>query len=364
MILRILCTLAILAGLAAAPGAQQFQWEAGRSDWDLHGQIADQIEQMVDRLADSAERLADRLSHRAEHAADRAGARIERRTEDLRVRVESRIASHVHPRTDLWAMNDAGAREQSGINDDPCRDQDRHDDDYYRHCEVREQHLPAGPLTVDAGQNGGIRVEGWDGNDILVRAVVQASAREEADAKRLAGEVELRAGGGRVSATGPDRSMGRKEWWSVSYRISVPRRTDLDLNANNGGITIADVAGTIRFDTTNGGVRLSDVGGAVNGRTRNGGVRIALGGTQWDGEGLDVETSNGGVTLAIPEPYNAQLETRTVNGGFRFDYPLTLTGELSPRRGISTAVGSGGAPVRVRTTNGSLRIERRSGSAR
>ena len=183
--------------------------------------------------------------------------------------------------------------------------------------------LPAGPLTVDAGQNGGIRVEGWDGSDIRVRAVVQASAREEADAKRLASEVEVQAGGGRVSATGPRSQQRRREWWSVSYRISVPRRTDLDLNANNGGITIVNVAGTIRFDTTNGGVRLADVGGSVNGRTRNGGVRsrsAAPGGT------ATASTSrprNGGVTLSIPEPYNAQLETRTVNGGFRFDYPLT-----------------------------------------
>ena len=99
----------------------------------------------------------------------------------------------------------------------------------------------------------------------------------------------------------------------------MPRRTDLDLNTNNGGITIASVAGTIRFDTTNGGMRLADLGGAVTGRTRNGGLRVLLGGTQWDGEGLDVETSNGGVTLAIPDPYNAQLETRTHNGSFRFD---------------------------------------------
>jgi hypothetical protein len=213
---------------------------------------------------------------------------------------------------------------------------------------------------VDANPNGGIRVEGWDGNDILVRAVVQANGKDEATAKRLASEVEIRAGGGRVSATGPDRSgrVGR-EWWSVSYRISVPRRTDLDLSTNNGGISIANVAGTIRFETRNGGVRLADLGGAVTGRTSNGGLKVDLGGTAWDGAGLDVETSNGGVTLAIPEPYNAQLETRTSNGGFRFDYPLTLTGELSPRRGITTTIGSGGPPVRVRTTNGGLRIQRR-----
>jgi hypothetical protein len=366
MTLRILCTFAILVGLAAAPGAEQFRWDAGHGhDSDLAAHLAGRLEHLAERLADTVERIADRLSHRVEHTADRMASRLERDADRIRERVESRIERHVVTRTAREGLGRVGWLEQGAMTEDPCRENDRGDTDSYRHCEVREERLPAGPLTVDAGQNGGIRVEGWDGNEILVRAVVQASAREEADAKRLASGVEIRAGGGRVSATGPDRSStGTREWWSVSYRISVPRRTDLDLNATNGGVTIANVAGTIRFDTTNGGVRLADLGGAVTGRTRNGGVRIMLGGSQWEGAGLDVETSNGGVTLAIPEPYNAELETRTVNGGFRFDYPLTLTGELSPRRGISTTIGAGGAPVRVRTTNGGLRIERRGSSAR
>lgn len=106
-------------------------------------------------------------------------------------------------------------------------------------------------------------------------------------------------------------------------------------------------------------MRLSDIGGSVRGRTRNGGVTVALAGQRWDGDGLDVETTNGGVTLSIPDGYNADLETRTVNGSFRTDYPITIQGELNSRRGISTTLGSGGAPVRVRTTNGGLRINRR-----
>jgi hypothetical protein len=313
-------------------------------------------------MVDVAERVANRVSLGAERAADRLAARIERHVGRIQARVDSHVARHVD-RGHGHGDDTAGWLEQNRIDEDLCRDNDHWDDDRYRHCEVREARLPAGPLTVDAGRNGGVRVEGWDGGDILVRAIVQASAGNEADAKQLASGVEIQAGGGHVSARGPERSGGR-DWWSVSYRISVPRRTDLQLNASNGGISIAGVAGTIRFDTTNGGVRLADLAGSVTGRTRNGGLRVALGGSQWDGEGLDVETSNGGVTLAIPEQYNAQLETRTVNGGFRFDYPLTLTGELTPRRGISTTLGAGGAPVRVRTTNGGLRIERRSASAR
>ena len=74
----------------------------------------------------------------------------------------------------------------------------------------------------------------------------------------------------------------------MSYRINVPRKSDLELTAHNGGITITGV-----------------------------------------------------------------------NGGCRSDIPLTIQGELSSRRGISTQLGSGGPTVRVRTTNGGLKIHRR-----
>lgn len=360
MTLRILFTLAILAGLAAAPVAEQrFEWQAGHDGQGWADHLATQLERLADRVSRVADRVAERVSSRLERAADRVAARVERGVQDrVRVRVESRVEHRDRVRIER-RVEDAMERwfEQGSMSDDPCRDMDRWDDDDYRHCEVRDIRLPAGPLNVDANRNGGIRVEGWDGADVLVRAVVQARGRDEASAKQMAGQVEVQTGSGRVTAVGP--STGGREWWSVSYRISVPRRTDLDLSARNGGITIAGVTGAITFDTTNGGVRLSDLAGRVSGRTRNGGVRVALGGARWEGEGLDVETSNGGVTLSIPDPYDAQLETRTVNGRFRFDYPLTLTGELSPRRGVSTRLGGGGALVRVQTRNGGVKIERR-----
>ncbi|MGH9660535.1 MAG: DUF4097 family beta strand repeat-containing protein [Bryobacteraceae bacterium] len=222
---------------------------------------------------------------------------------------------------------------------------------------MRDQTMGAGPLTVDAGPNGGIQVEGWDRHEIRVQSIVRANARTEARAKELASSVQIQVGGGRVTASGPEN--GRREWWSVSYRINVPKKNDLDLIARNGGITISGVAGNLRFDTNNGGVKLTDLGGNVRGTTRNGGLTVALSGRGWEGDGIDVETTNGGVTVSVPEGYNAQLEARTQNGGFRTEYPITITGELNTRRGISTTLGAGGAPVRVRTTNGGVKIDRR-----
>ncbi|MEO7158527.1 MAG: DUF4097 family beta strand repeat-containing protein [Vicinamibacterales bacterium] len=348
--LTLLFTLAILVGMAAAPGAQTFRWEPnnGRND------VSERVRITIDRAQAAIERAHARLERQFESRV-KAQIRTRIRTETRVGRNLGRTLGRSIGRSVAYGDN-AGA--QIGRDADPCADNGRsRDNDNYRHCDVRESTLPAGALNVDAGQNGGIVIEGWDRNEIRVRAVVQGSASSASRAKELAGQVQVQSGGGRVYATGPDSD--RRESWSVSYRINVPRRNDLDLHASNGGITIVGVSGNMRFDTTNGGVKLQDIGGRVNGETRNGGLNVLLSGNQWDGEGLDVETSNGGVTLGIPDGYNAELETRTVNGGLRIDFPITVQGELTSRRGISTTLGSGGPLVRVRTTNGGVKIGRR-----
>lgn len=376
--LRILFTLAILVGLAAAPHAQTFRWEPNQhSDIRVRERVVinldrmqDSIERSMDRLGREMDRRVNRASRIAEQASRTAARRADsiqrqvqrrvdaqvRRQVQSEVRLHNRIVSSYGRRSYNNYGDNAGA--QVGTNEDPCRDRnyDR-DDDYRQHCEVRDSTMPAGPLNVDAGQNGGIQIEGWDRNEIRVRAIVQGSARSESRAREIAGQVQVQAGGGRAYATGPQ--LERREGWSVSYRINVPRKNDLDLRASNGGITIVGVTGNMRFDTTNGGVRLQDVGGRVNGETRNGGVNVLLNGNKWDGDGLDVETSNGGVTVQIPDGYNAEFETRTVNGSLRIDFPITLQGELTSRRGISTTLGAGGPLVRARTTNGGVKVSRR-----
>src|SRR5262245_8545991 len=89
-----LSTLAILAGLAAAPGAQPFVWEAGGANgWD--DRVSARIEVVVDRLAQSFAQLADRFSQQVEATADRAAARVERHTERIRERVDAHLARHL-----------------------------------------------------------------------------------------------------------------------------------------------------------------------------------------------------------------------------------------------------------------------------
>jgi DUF4097 and DUF4098 domain-containing protein YvlB len=81
---------------------------------------------------------------------------------------------------------------------------------------------------------------------------------------------------------------------------------------------------------------------------------VDLDGATWTGAGLDVETSNGGVRLRIPEQYSARLEVGTVNGGFNIDFPVMVQGRLD--REITANIGAGGPLIRVRTSNGGVKV--------
>ena len=236
-----------------------------------------------------------------------------------------------------------------------CRDYG--DDDRARHCEVRDVRLSRvdGRLTVDGRTNGGVWIRGWDRSEVLVRAKIQTWAETDAEARRLASAIRIRTDGGRIEAEESD--MGRRSGWSVSYDVYVPRRTDLDVRTHNGGISVEGVQGRIDVEALNGGVSLRDVQGEVRGGTTNGGVTLALDGDRWVGQGVDLETTNGGVTIVVPERYSARLETATVNGGMNVDFPITVQGMVGRR--LSTTLGSGGSLIRVRTTNGGVTLRRR-----
>jgi DUF4097 and DUF4098 domain-containing protein YvlB len=223
------------------------------------------------------------------------------------------------------------------------------------HCEIKEQTVPVGgTITVDARKNGGVSIKGWDRNEILVRARIQAAAVSQSEAEGLAKQVRIQTAAGKVFAEGPENR--RDYHWDVSYEIFAPRRSDLSLVAYNGGISIADVNGRIEFTGHNGGVVLRRVGGNVRGGTTNGGVVVELDGARWDGEELDVKTTNGGIVMSVPENYSAHLETGTVNGHLSIDFPVTVQGRIT--REIAVNLGAGGSTVRAMTTNGGVKIKR------
>ena len=252
------------------------------------------------------------------------------------------------------------AQRRSAADDDrltSCRDHDWGDDSRARFCEIRTAGFKAGAaLRVDPGDNGAVRVSGWDKDSVSVTAKVQTQARSDEEAQALARQVTITAAGGTISADGPATS-GRRSW-SVSFDVMVPRRTDLTARTVNGPIAVDDVAGKMDLQAENGPLHLEDVAGDVHARTVNGPLVVTLSGDHWVGGGLDSETENGPVVLTLPARYSAHLETGTVNGPMNLDIPVTIQGHIDFHR-ISTDIGSGGATIRAVTTNGPVTVRNR-----
>jgi DUF4097 and DUF4098 domain-containing protein YvlB len=267
-----------------------------------------------------------------------------------RVRIEAIVAYA------LLVLAPAGAAGQQSDEDwlEDCQDEsDR--GRLVAVCEVRVEvaQVGAGPIRVDPGANGGVTLIGWNEDRVEVHARVQARARTEEEAAALASEVTI-SSDGIIEADGP--SGGRNRNWHVSFLVYVPSASDAEIDVLNGPMTVIGVTGRMRLDAQNGPINLREVGGDVVARAQNGPLSVELTGTQWDGAGLDAETINGPVTLTVPPDYNATLETGTVNGGFTSDVPITLTVRGRIGRSFTGTLGQGGPTVRVRATNGPVRI--------
>jgi hypothetical protein len=231
-----------------------------------------------------------------------------------------------------------------------------HDSETVRHCEIREQSYPSiGRLNVDEGRNGAVSVKGALRGDVLVRVRVETQANSEASAAIMASQVSIDGTGGQVHANGPQ--TGENSSWSVSYEIFVPQTSDLTVKTRNGAIAISDVRGNLHFDVNNGAVRLKRVAGDVSGTTVNGAIQAELAGGAWEGRQLEIGTHNGAVTVTMASYYSAHIQAETGNGRIQSDFPVTLSGNLSPQN-LDFNLGSGGPLIHITTSNGAIRLKR------
>lgn len=223
---------------------------------------------------------------------------------------------------------------------------------------LREATLRAGDVNVKS-KNGRIIVMGEERSDVLVRACVRSWGDTQEEAQANVDAVQLETAGTITASESKDSRV------SVGYEIRVPYSTNLDLSSGNGRISISEVDGIIRFKTGNGRVTLSGLSGDVQGRTSNGRLTVKLAGNSWNGNGLDVSSGNGRISVYVPTNYAGDFEVGTGNGRFSssvdsLQAPLDSRGKRkrSGRNMASASLNGGGAPIKVTTGNGRVSVNK------
>ncbi len=239
--------------------------------------------------------------------------------------------------------------------------------------------------------DGSIEVTSWDKSQVAVTIERRAGNQAEADALKVSTQQD----GNKIviEAVKPEQDVhiGWHTGRSVAFVVHVPRTTDLtassgdgsisasgltgtvQLKSGDGSIKAADLTGDVTIHTGDGGVEASNVTGSLNVSTGDGSVAIKgapKGLTARTGDGSvdvdvlsgsapaddwDISTGDGSVSVSLPAGFNAALDAHTGDGAITAD-DFGLHPSQDRRSDLRGNIGNGGAALRIRTGDGSIRL--------
>src|SRR5262249_25335852 len=130
---------------------------------------------------------------------------------------------------------------------------------------------------------------------------------------------------------------------------------ECEVSTGDGRVILDDMDGKLRARTGDGHITASGRFEALDLSTGDGRVdATARPGSQL-AQGWSLESGDGAVVLRVPHDIEALLDARTRDGHINVQLPITVSGRLNGRELVGELNG-GGAPLRVRTSDGSITL--------
>jgi DUF4097 and DUF4098 domain-containing protein YvlB len=276
--------------------------------------------------------------------------------------------------------------------------------------ETRTFKVSGQPEVILDTFDGAIELHSWDRPEVEVE--VEKRAMEQSLLDEIKIETQQKGNTVTVKVVGPDRLQHRGITVGVHIsptarlRVAVPRNSNIQANSadgsiraeaiegklvlttsdgsvtgtrlggniqvrsGDGAIRLDNVTGTVDLETTDGSIGLEGKPAVLKARTGDGSIRTTIEPDTAMSDNWDLTTSDGSVTLVLPGTFNAELDAETSDGVVRASHPLLegdtevrVRGEGSDerrerRRMLRSKMGEGGKLLRIRTGDGSIRIER------
>jgi hypothetical protein len=165
--------------------------------------------------------------------------------------------------------------------------------------------------------------------------------------------LDLRSSNGAVNVVGRTGPVTAK---SSNGAIKVKGgRGPLQLATSNAAITVEGAGGKLDLNTSNGGITIAARDAEVNAHTSNGGIRFS--GTLAEGEHV-LHSSNGGLTLTLPEDARFRVDAATSNGRITSAFAVKEKGGQSKTHLRGTVGDDPAASLKLSTSNGGIKIEK------
>ena len=231
--------------------------------------------------------------------------------------------------------------------------------------------IASGSVFEIRNRDGKIRIEGWNGGQVKVRAVKESRWGGKLD------NVKIQVLPGEHFYIETIHLVDNPKV-SVSFDIQVPidvkiervitsngkivlDRThgDTTVESSNGKIEIEDAVGNISASTSNGAISINRVKGFVSAETSNGAIEVeGVEGvvsleTSNGAIRADVRTNNGKIEINLASDLNADIEAKTSNSNIELDGIEVVAREISRSR-LRGKIGEGGKKIICKTSNGAI----------
>jgi hypothetical protein len=239
--------------------------------------------------------------------------------------------------------------------------------------------------------NGSIKVEGYNGNKVIVEIKQTISADNKAELEIAQKEVKLGFDQSSDSLvlytaepydTRPKKSWNKNQWnreieyqIRLDYVIKVPHSMQMRLSTvNDGDIVVRDVQGLIRANNVNGSITLKNIQALKEVHTVNGDVKINF--TAVPTTDAKFYTLNGDLDVTFPKNLSADCEMKSWQGDFFTDFEevekLTAKSTSNVKKSENSTqykleqitrirIGkSGGQVLKFETMNGNVYIRKES----
>ena len=216
----------------------------------------------------------------------------------------------------------------------------------------REYEVTEGLKIVLSNVNGYIRIKGYDGNTIKMKAEKKwglLAPEPKVKVKKEGNVLKIEAKHKKTFGI----SLGGS---SVNFDILVPKTVEVEkVGSVNGRISISNVNGVLRVGNVNGAIELENVEVSKVGNV-NGPIKAVLKAVRND---VKISTVNGSIKILLPKNIDAEILASTTNGrisaeGFE-NVKTSLAGTFGPKS-FSAQLGSGKYSVKLSTVNGSIEI--------
>jgi DUF4097 and DUF4098 domain-containing protein YvlB len=198
-------------------------------------------------------------------------------------------------------------------------------------------------------QDGNLTIEGGDADRVEIKMTKRGGTAED----RRNARVTLNQGDGLFALAVANSPV------KVSFEVKLPRTArKVELSSGTADVKVSNVEAPLEVKVRNGSINLDDVRGTVQAKSVNGNIDIRYRSGRREGA-HELTTVNGSINVRLIEGLVADLKASVVNGSIDVDSGLGF----QPQKRqvgwyVDTQLGGGGAPLSLKTVNGSIKIQK------